>query len=65
MRTNAVLLAWLLVGCGLLLLVPEMRSGRLLGATLPFWLVVAPLVDLAWIGRDRLATNVRTWISAV
>lgn len=62
---HVVLVAWLLVGCALVLLVPAVRGGRLLGATLPFWLVAAPLVDLAWIGRERLASRTRTWISGV
>jgi hypothetical protein len=64
-RPNAVLVAWLLVGCAVVLLVPAVRGGRLFGATLPFWLVAAPLVDLAWIGRERLATRTRCWISAL
>jgi hypothetical protein len=54
-----VLLAWLAVGVIALLLVPMLRGGRTLGATLPFWLVAAPLVDLAWIGRTRIAAFVR------
>src|SRR5690349_1747208 len=61
---DAVLVAWLLVGGALVLLVPAVRGGRLFGATLPFWLVAAPLVDLAWIGRERIAVRTGTWISA-
>jgi hypothetical protein len=64
-RLNAVLVAWLLVGCAVVLLVPAVRGGHLFGATLPFWLVAAPLVDLVWIGRERLATRTRRWISAL
>ena len=64
-RCDAVLVAWLLVGCAVVLLVPAVRGGRLLGATLPFWLVAAPLVDLAWTRRRRLVANARTWISAL
>lgn len=52
------LLAWLIVGVGVVLLVPLARGDRLLGATLPFWLVVAPLVDLGWIERRRIARRV-------
>jgi hypothetical protein len=52
------LIAWLVVGIGVLLLVPLARGDRLLGATLPFWLVVAPLVDLGWIERRRIARRV-------
>jgi hypothetical protein len=52
---NAIVGAWLLAGCVLVRLVPSLRGGRLLGGTMPFWLVVAPLVDLAWLGRRDLA----------
>ena len=52
------LLAWLLVGVGVLLLVPFARGDRFFGATLPFWLVVAPLVDLGWVERRRIARHV-------
>jgi hypothetical protein len=65
LRLGAVLVAWLLVGAALMLLVPAIRGGRMLGATLPFWLVAAPLVDLAWIRRDRLALRTRSWISVL
>jgi hypothetical protein len=54
-RLDAMLIAWLAIGCAAVLLVPAMRGGRLLGATLPFWLVAAPLVDLAWLSRRDLA----------
>ncbi len=54
-RLDAALIAWLALGCAAVLLVPAMRGGRLLGATLPFWLVAAPLVDLAWVSRRDLA----------
>ena len=52
------LIAWLIVGCAVLLAVPAARGGRMFGATLPFWLVVAPLVDLGWIERRRIARRV-------
>lgn len=64
-RLHVVLVAWLIVGCAIVLLVPAVRGGRLFGATLPFWLVAAPLVDLAWIGRERLASRTQTWISGL
>lgn len=64
LRLDAVLVAWLLVGCAVVVLVPQVRGGHLLGATLPFWLIAAPLVDLAWIRRERLATHARGLISA-
>jgi hypothetical protein len=62
---NAALVAWLIVGSAVLLLVPAARGGHLLGATLPFWLVAAPLVDLAWIGRQRIAARLQSSMSAL
>ena len=61
MRTKppvGALLAWLAVGIGVLLLVPLARGDRFFGATLPFWLVIAPLVDLGWVERRRIARRV-------
>jgi hypothetical protein len=52
------LLAWLAVGIGVLMLVPFARGDHFFGATLPFWLVVAPLVDLGWVERRRIARRV-------
>jgi hypothetical protein len=49
------LIAWLIFGCGVLLCVPATRGGPRLGATLPFWLVVAPMLNLAWLERRSLA----------
>ena len=49
------LMSWLIGGLVVLLLVPAARGGATLGATLPFWLVAAPLIDLAWIERRRIA----------
>ena len=63
-RLDAVLVAWLVVGCAVVLIVPAVRGGHLFGATLPFWLVAAPLVDLAWIRRERVSSRVHVWIAA-
>jgi hypothetical protein len=49
------LMSWLIGGLVVLLIAPAMRGGAMLGATLPFWLVAAPLIDLAWIERRRIA----------
>jgi hypothetical protein len=46
-------LCWLAIGGCALALLPHSRSGADLGATLPFWLVGAPLIDLAWLMRGR------------
>lgn len=56
---SRVVLAWLLGGLGVLALVPAARGDALLGASLPFWLVAAPLLDLAWIGRRALGRALR------
>ena len=47
---------WLWTGCGLLalLLCPPLRQRDPLLGWLPFWCVVAPLIDLALIERSRL-----------
>lgn len=50
---KTVLIAWFALGLIVLLWVPAARGGGLLGASVPFWLVAAPLIDLAWILRRR------------
>jgi len=52
------MVAWLVIGCAVLLFVPATRGGRMFGATLPFWLVLAPLLNLAWIERRSMARRV-------
>jgi hypothetical protein len=49
------LIAWLIIGCAALLFVPATRGGRLFGATLPFWLVAAPMLNLVWLERRSIA----------
>jgi hypothetical protein len=44
----AFLIAWLALGIGLMILTPAARGGGALGATLPFWLVGAPVLNLLW-----------------
>jgi len=47
---------WLWAGCGLaaLLLVPALRESSATIGWLPFWLVVAPFMDLLLLDRVRL-----------
>ncbi len=59
------LLAWTILGSVVLLCIPAARGDQLLGATLPFWLVVAPIVDLAWIDRRRIADRLRVFSRAL
>ncbi|HEU4664349.1 MAG TPA: hypothetical protein VFS55_09990 [Dokdonella sp.] len=53
----AALAAWLLVGLGAIALFPALRGGDAFGSTLPFWLVAAPAIDLAWLARARIAAT--------
>jgi len=45
---------WLLAGCAALILVPGLRGYDPLIGWLPFWLVIAPALDLAVLRRRRL-----------
>lgn len=56
------LMSWLIGGLVVLLLVPAARGGAALGATLPFWLVAAPLIDLAWIERRRITHRAKEYL---
>ena len=49
--------AWFAVGALLLCLVPALRNSALLGNTAAFWLIGAPLLDLAWLARKDLAAR--------
>ncbi|MFI4970234.1 MAG: hypothetical protein ACHP7D_08495 [Lysobacterales bacterium] len=63
-----VVLAWLALGSAALLFVPAARGTALLGASVPFWLIAAPLIDLAWLERARLwrgLSKVRCAVAAV
>lgn len=52
------LLLWALAGLLVVMLVPAARPGPLLGWSLPFWLVLAPAINLAWLTRRR-------WLAAL
>lgn len=52
-RVPAWLITWLVGGALALALVPAFRGGSVGGLTLPFWLVVAPLIDVMWLTRAR------------
>jgi len=57
-----VLIGWSIAGLMVVLFVPAARGGQMLGATLPFWLVAAPLLDLGWIERRRIARSGRDFL---
>lgn len=64
MNPRPLLMAWLLIGVAALLFYPSLRFDARFGATLPFWLVGAPAIDLAWILRARISPLLGgAWIS--
>ena len=52
---RGAVMAWLIAGVVAVAVVPVLRGGGTLGATLPFWLIAAPAIDLCWIDRRRVA----------
>jgi hypothetical protein len=67
-RTSApqrFLIAWAALGLIAWLCIPAARSNSALGATVPFWLVVAPLLDLMWLKRGSLWAAARDWMRAL
>lgn len=54
-----VLVVWFLLGSCILLCVPAARGDARWGASVPFWLVAAPLIDLAWVTRRALIRRLR------
>ena len=53
----AWLITWLVGGALALLLTPALRGGAVGGWTLPFWLVVAPLINIVWLTWARSMAN--------
>lgn len=56
------LVAWAALGVIAWLCIPAARGGAMFGATLPFWLVVAPLLDLIWLKRVSLWLKACDWM---
>ena len=56
------LLAWALGGGIAVALFPSLRGGGMAGMSVPFWLVAAPLINLAWLGRRQATTVLRKFI---
>ncbi len=65
-RSDAVrrrrLLLWALAGLFVVMGVPAARPGPLLGWSLPFWLVLAPLLNLAWLTRRQWPAALRAHV---
>jgi hypothetical protein len=56
---------WLILGCAALLCVPELRGSDPLFGWLPFWLVIAPAIDLAVLRRRSLIARTHDLIARV
>ena len=54
------MLVWLAAGCTVALLFPHWLSSRSAGASVAFWLVGAPLIDLAWLCHARIVAVLRS-----
>ena len=57
--TELALWCWLVFGAVVMALIPQARGVQSLVGWLPFWLVVAPLLDLAFVHRHRLLSASR------
>lgn len=55
--SRKLLVVWLAAGAVAWLLVPGLRGGPMLGHTLVYWLIAAPLIDLAWLARRELGAG--------
>lgn len=53
---------WLMLGVGAVLCVPALRGSNPMIGWLPFWFIVAPLIDLAVLRRHRLAAASRAFL---
>ena len=51
--------AWAIVGIFASVLFPFLRGGEMTGMSLPFWLIAAPLINIAWLGRSQGLARVR------
>lgn len=57
--TELALWCWLVFGAVIMALIPQARGMQPLIGWLPFWLIVAPLLDLAFVHRQRLLSTSR------
>jgi len=59
----AALQVWLLLGLAAVTCFPVLRNVDPIFGWLPFWLVVAPAIDLAFLRRKRIAAWMRSGIA--
>lgn len=64
-NTSAWLLVWALGGIVAVALFPSLRGGGWAGMSVPFWLVGAPLINLAWLVRSQAMSALRKGISGL
>jgi len=57
-----MLWAWLVCGAVAFACVPALRARDPLWGWLPFWLLVAPLIDLAFLHRQRLLATSQAFL---
>lgn len=60
----ALLHAWWLAGLAAMLIAPNLWWNRAGGWSTAFWLLGAPLLDLAWLARSRLGHGLATALQA-
>lgn len=56
---------WLILGCAALVCVPALRGSDPLFGWLPFWLVIAPAIDLAVLRRRSLIARTHDLLARV
>lgn len=62
--TELALWCWLVFGAVVVALIPQARGMQSAVGWLPFWLVIAPLLDLVFVHRQRLLSASRALVSA-
>jgi hypothetical protein len=61
----SALTCWLIAGLAAVICIPELRGSSPLFGWLPFWLIVAPAIDLAVLRRRSLVARVRGLLARV
>ena len=56
---------WLVVGCAALICVPALRGSDPVFGWLPFWLIIAPAIDLAVLRRRSLLARTHELLARV
>ena len=62
---SRIMLCWFVVGCAAMICIPAFRGYDPLVGWLPFWLVIAPAIDLAALHRRSLIAVARDLLARV